>query len=76
MKCFVYVITAFVILSNFQILGRWRTRSLTSASSLVASVGNRDQWKNNGIVGLNGNNATARTDNAMRDCGRVSTDVS
>jgi hypothetical protein len=26
-----------------------------SASSLVASVGNRDQWKNNGSAGLNGN---------------------
>jgi hypothetical protein len=26
-----------------------------SASSLVASVGNRDQWKNNGSAVLNGN---------------------
>ena len=37
--------------------------TLEPASSLVASVGNRDQWKNNGSAGLNGNaiNATART---------------
>jgi hypothetical protein len=34
---------------------------LCSASSLVASVGNRDQWKNNGSAGLNGN-VIERTD--------------
>ena len=36
-----------------------------AASSLVASVGNRDHWKNNGSAVLNGNaiNATARTNN-------------
>ena len=28
---------------------------LESASSIVASVGNRDQWKNNGSAVLNGN---------------------
>jgi hypothetical protein len=35
------------------------------ASSLVASVWNRDQWKNNGSAVLNGNNATARTDEGL-----------
>jgi hypothetical protein len=30
-------------------------RERRSASSLVASVGNRDQWKNNGSAVLNGN---------------------
>ena len=41
---------------------------LVTASSLVASVGNRDQWKNNGSAGLNGNAieiATARTDEGL-----------
>jgi hypothetical protein len=39
---------------------------VTSSSSLVASVGNRDQWKNNGGAGLNGNaieREAARTNN-------------
>ena len=37
------------------------TYCLAAASSLVASVGYRDQWKNNGSAGLNGKAiATAR----------------